>query len=322
MAGLDGLDTVTISGRILQPQGEAWSGAYLTFTAPTVVTTDGTRVLGGTTRVVPSSTGMFTVELLATDADGIDPTGWTYEVKAYLSGVQPTWTRYVSLPGATPTVDFGDIIVADPVSGSFSTLVSLESVTPADIGATAGPASSTDNAVPRFDGTTGKALQGSTVVIGDDGSVTITGTVVINGADLSVLGTGKGYRFRRGGDALDLEATGVDLLISNWSDASFGDDEGTQRSYFRLSADAQNTQLAGKFESVAALYGAAVHTLEPTTGIAALGGKNGLTPIRLAGFKDSAGAPGAGTWATGDVVLDSAGAWHLCTAGGEPGTWT
>ncbi|MFI2437415.1 hypothetical protein [Streptomyces sp. NPDC018693] len=322
MAGLDGLDTVTISGRILQPQGTAWSGAYLTFAAPTIVTTSGTRVLGGTTRVDLSSTGIFSVELLATDATGIDPTGWTYEVKAYLSGVQATWTRYLSLPKASPAVDFGDIVVADPVSGSFSTLVSLEGVTPADIGATAGPASSTDNTVPRFDGTTGKVLQTSTVVIADDGSVTILGAVVINGADLSVLGTGKGYRFRRGGDALDVEATGVDLLISNWSDDAFGGNGGTQRSYFRLSADAQNIQAAGKIESVAALYGAAVHTLDPTTGVASLGGKNGLTALRLAGFKATSGAPDTGTWEAGDVVLDSAGGWHLCTVGGEPGTWT
>ncbi|MDX2697111.1 hypothetical protein [Streptomyces ipomoeae] len=148
---------------------------------------------------------------------------------------------------------------------------------------------------------------------------TLTGNLTINGADLAITGTGKGYRFRRGGGALDLEATGSDLLLSNWSGPNF---DGTQRSYARLSADALNTQWAGKFESVGALYGGAVHTLDPTTGVASVGGKNGLTAIRLAGFKDSAGAPAAGTWATGDVVLDSAGGWHLCSAGGSPGTWT
>ena len=62
--------------------------------------------------------------------------------------------------------------------------------------------------------------------------------------------------------------------------------------------------------------------IDPTTGVASLGGKNGLTAVRLAGLKDSAGAPTTGMWATGDVVLDSAGGWHLCSAGGSPGTWT
>jgi len=48
-------------------------------------------------------------------------------------------------------------------------------------GRVGGPASSVDNTVPRFDGTTGLLLQGSTVVIGDDGAVTITGYTTIAG---------------------------------------------------------------------------------------------------------------------------------------------
>lgn len=147
----------------------------------------------------------------------------------------------------------------------------------------------------------------------------VNGNAQIANGNLTVTDFVKGYRFRTDGDALDLEATGTDLVISNWSGNGFN---GTQRAYFRLSADAQNIQAAGRFEFVGALYGGAVHTLDPTTGVASLGGKNGLTAVRLAGLKDSAGAPASGTWATGDVVLDSAGGWHLCSAGGSPGTWT
>jgi hypothetical protein len=147
----------------------------------------------------------------------------------------------------------------------------------------------------------------------------VDGNAQVSNGNLTVTDFDKGYRFRVDGSALDLEATGTDLIISNWSGDAFN---GDQRSYARLSADALNTQWAGKFESVNALYGAAVHTLDPTTGVASVGGKNGLTAVRLAGFKNSSGAPAAGTWATGDVVLDSAGAWHLCSSGGTPGTWT
>ncbi|MFE7980602.1 hypothetical protein ACFUZA_00220 [Streptomyces cellulosae] len=114
---LEGLDTVTVTGQIARPDGKGWSNAYVTFTAPTVVTTDGARVLGGATRVALPPNGHFSVDLLATDAGGIDPTGWTYEVKAYLTGTQPTWTRHVSLPKATPSVHLGEIITADPVEG-------------------------------------------------------------------------------------------------------------------------------------------------------------------------------------------------------------
>lgn len=256
--------------------------------------------------------------------------------------------------------------------------------TQADLAAkVTGPATATDNAIARFDGTTGKLVQDSAVTIADDGSAVFTAGVDLNGHthvhdilvgigtaagtdviaarintdttrrliinaggtiewssgttapdtnlyrsaantlatddDLLIQGTGKAYRLRRGGSALDLEATGVDLLISNWSGTNF---DGTQRSYLRLSADAQNVQVAGKVESVAALYGSAVHTLDPTTGVAGLGAKNALANIRFAGMKATAGAPTSGTWAAGDAVLDSAGAWYLCTADGTPGTWT
>ncbi|MEJ8671866.1 hypothetical protein WKI71_36535 [Streptomyces sp. MS1.AVA.1] len=135
-----------------------------------------------------------------------------------------------------------------------------------------GAASSTDNAVARFDGTTGLLIQNSTVTIGDDGSVTITGTVNVTG-DLTLQGTGKAYRFRRSGSALDLDATGVDLLISNFSGTAF---DGTQRSYFRLSADAQNVQVAGKVEFVEGLYGATRHVLDGTANTI---GFHGATPI-------------------------------------------
>lgn len=56
--------------------------------------------------------------------------------------------------------------------------------------------------------------------------------------------------------------------------------------------------------------------------LASLGGKNGLNTVRICGRKGTTGAPATGTWDTGDLVIDSAGAWHLCTAGGTPGTWT
>lgn len=88
-----------------------------------------------------------------------------------------------------------------------------------------------------------------------------TGPVRVIGADLSVEGTGKGYRFRRGGGGLDLEATGADLIVSNWSGTAFN---GTQRSYDRYSADAMNVQHAGKREYVSALYGATRHVIDGT----------------------------------------------------------
>lgn len=170
-------------------------------------------------------------------------------------------------------------------------------------------------------GVTGATTLSST--LGVTGATTLNSTLGVTGAttitgDLTLQGTGKAYRLRRSGSALDLDATGVDLLISNFSGTNF---DGTQRSYLRLSADAQNIQVAGKTEFVDALYGTAKHTLDASTGVASVGSKNSLTNTRFCGTRASAGAPSTGTWVAGDTVLDSTGIWHLCTTGGTPGTW-
>ena len=55
---------------------------------------------------------------------------------------------------------------------------------------------------------------------------------------------------------------------------------------------------------------------------ATLGGKDTLNPARFVGLKTTTGAPTTGTWLKDDWALDSAGAIHLCTVAGTPGTWT
>ncbi len=57
----------------------------------------------------------------------------------------------------------------------------------AGTGDVVGDASSTDNAITRFDGTTGKAIQNSVVTIDDTGNIATAGTV--DGRDVSVDGT-------------------------------------------------------------------------------------------------------------------------------------
>jgi cytochrome c biogenesis protein ResB len=133
-------------------------------------------------------------------------------------------------------------------------------------------------------GVTGAAALSSTLAV--TGASTFTGAVTINN-DLTLQGSGKAYRFRRSGSALDLDATGVDLLISNFSGTAFN---GTQRSYFRLSADAQNVQVAGKVEFVDSLYGATRHVLD---GAANALGFHGATPVAKQTVSGSRGANAA-----------------------------
>ncbi len=58
---------------------------------------------------------------------------------------------------------------------------------PTGTGGVVGPSSATDNAVTRYDGTTGKIVQNSAVTIDDSGNVATSGTV--DGRDVSVDGT-------------------------------------------------------------------------------------------------------------------------------------
>ena len=53
-----------------------------------------------------------------------------------------------------------------------------------------------------------------------------------------------------------------------------------------------------------------------------VGAKNGISTFNFVGFRSSAqGPPTTGTWATGDVIIDSGGALWICSASGTPGTW-
>lgn len=110
-------------------------------------------------------------------------------------------------------------------------------------------------------------LAGGTVT----GALTVNGYTTLQGGqfngdvaafgDLSLIGTGKAYRMRRGGGGLDFEGAGADMILSMWSSADF---TGTQHSYLRFVPNALASQIAGKVEFVDALYGTARHTLDGT----------------------------------------------------------
>ena len=117
-----GVETVTVSTSepLTLPDGTLQQGRLI-FTAPDVVTVaEDDAVLGGSVEA-PLVNGEFTVTLAATDATGMNPSGWTYKVRAVLAN-GPNWTRYISLPKASPSVVLADILVPDPVAGEFTVL--------------------------------------------------------------------------------------------------------------------------------------------------------------------------------------------------------
>lgn len=149
-----------------------------------------------------------------------------------------------------------------------------------------------------------------------DASGTLATTTIADGTFAVSRTAGGAARWRATGSALDIDTVG-DVIESSFANQDF---TGTQTNIRRIRAGSGNT-LVGLTEFGTTPY-AAEMTINPTTGVATLGGKNGMSPILLCGRKLTPGAPTTGTWDAGNAIIDSVGAWHLCTAGGTPGTWT
>lgn len=137
-------------------------------------------------------------------------------------------------------------------------------------------------------------------------------TLLVRKADDSA-----GLRVRTTGSAVDLEKSATDIIVSTWSGALPG--VGSQATLQRWRGD--GTTFVGVTAFGSSAY-ANEMTVDVPNGFANFGGKNGLGTIRFCGFKATPGAPAGSPWAAGDLILDSAGAWHLCTVSGTPGTWT
>jgi hypothetical protein len=131
-----------------------------------VLTTNGA---GTTTWTTPSSLGLVSSVSGSGAGISVSPT---------------TGAVIVSNTGVTSIVAGSNIAIS---GGTGAVTISATGILGGDV---VGPASSTDNAIVRFNGTTGKLIQNSTVTIADTtGNITTNGDIAVNGGDITTTQT-------------------------------------------------------------------------------------------------------------------------------------
>lgn len=141
-----------------------------------------------------------------------------------------------------------------------------------------GPASSTDNTIPRFDSTTGKLIQGSVAILGDDGTFYLEG----------IAGQTTGNA--RGAGSVDLQTgrSAATQVASGTNAAAVG---------ARNTVSSNCGFSAGYLNTVSGIYGFAVgtsNTASGTNGSAAIG--NSCTASGESSFAQGAQSQATGSW--------------------------
>lgn len=123
-----GLETVVVTiDAPLYPNGELRRGQIKFQPSPkALVSATEDSILAGPVAVTfdGASADAQTVELLATDASGVLPTGWTYAVEERWSD-SPSRSYSLSLPASAPTVNFADLVPTSPAAGELPTASSF-----------------------------------------------------------------------------------------------------------------------------------------------------------------------------------------------------
>ncbi len=108
-----GLDKVTLTGKYEALDGSPLSGT-VRFEGPAyVVDTANDLVFTADKDVTLDAQGAFSVILVATDATGVTPNPFFYQVVENLTGMR-THRYPISLPKINPTVDISDLIDINP----------------------------------------------------------------------------------------------------------------------------------------------------------------------------------------------------------------
>ncbi|MET9360387.1 hypothetical protein ABZX93_05710 [Streptomyces sp. NPDC006632] len=121
-----GVPSVHLTGRFIAPNGKPLTGS-LTFAPPSVLTMPDADTIANTVAVVEiakEDNGSFAVDLIATDAPGMSPRGWSYQVTEKLKGAQIRQYHIMlpERPGGEP-VDLADLAPVSPNTGRYLPVV-------------------------------------------------------------------------------------------------------------------------------------------------------------------------------------------------------
>lgn len=262
-----GMATVTLTGDYTHPDGTAMVGhVRLEPTAGRLVAADSGLTVQGAVRADFDTTGHVTITVVANDADGINPSGGTYQLTLNFYDAD-TVSFPVRLLKATPnqkiaeltpvTADDGNYLIVQgpagpkgdtgatgpqPPLGAAGTgpTVALQSDDPTTVNARTPTAHAASHAAGGGDPVTLTQAQITGLVTALAARLllaggTLTGDLTLDGANLTVVrgDAAGGYRLRVTGGGLDLEIGGLDTIVSHWSNADF---TGTQTDLMRWEA--------------------------------------------------------------------------------------
>ncbi|MFF7234393.1 hypothetical protein [Streptomyces sioyaensis] len=123
-------------------------------------------IVGGPVAVPLDATGAFEVTLPATDAPGMNPSGWSYSVAEQFAGVTQNRVYQILLPAESPNVDIADLAPTDP---STPTYVAVRGDSAYEVAVAAGFAGTVEQWLASLIGPTGQqGVQGVQGAPGDD----------------------------------------------------------------------------------------------------------------------------------------------------------
>jgi len=134
-------------------------------------------------------------------------TSWFSVSSSSNSGGAPANASYVVLSSDGTLTDERVLTAGSGISitdGGAGSTVTISSTAAGDV---VGPASSTDNAVARFDLTTGKLIQNSGVLIDDSNNVTTPGDLAVNGGDITT--TSSTFNLLNAASTLNIGTTAI-----------------------------------------------------------------------------------------------------------------